>query len=857
MADYISQFTGSEIDQRLAKVPQLETAVAGKQATLVSGTNIKTINGQPVLGSGDMQIQSGDTNAVKYVAQTLTDEQKAQARANIDAASLEDIADMDFVTAATLPTASASTMGHIYLIGPDANNNYDRYFTQEDGSSYSWVSLGSTQIDLSTYATKEEVTQLEAKVDGLAEVNIDPASVSSADCYINSQNQWMVGNANSHGKIVAVLPGRTITIKANATNQSIIALVKGTTPVNGASVDYATGESKHIISSGDELTLTIPSDAVYLWFSTANYANDLTPQSIKIVGQTGLSTRMDDAEEEIEELNEEVGLLNGEPIVKTFPVTHGSNTFEYFSLKANTQYKFVLSLDSALGSDSSFSIRQGNTVLYSDTIQSGESGTTAILPANGVLPSDLDNVYMTLYDASYTNKVATLTLSVLTSPTDKKLGDKVGFVKSVNLFDKTNPAIISGKYITTTGFASASGYRISHPIPVTPGVTYKFPKGSGLGTNNNVAVVDASNNFVTYKAGTVSGDYIEVTAPEASQYIAINLGNQAGFLDTCMFCKSSDYPGTYTPYYTMVDPQYSLDASKLIGQIPESSASNPLKGKIISFNGDSICYGAGYAGGYGKIIADRNEMVYENRGVAGGTIEAESYYYVAWENGGTTYYTRMLRPIPGTDKAYTNTAQTEGETAIDAYSQQNGTITIGGVVYTFSSADSSAKHWICRDVLNMRSDADYVILEGGVNNGGAVPDHGTVSSGYAKSTIDALDDYIFAPAFERMLVNAFTRFPGKKIGYIFVHKMTTYYSSNGNTETNRYYLAKKCCEKWGVPFLDLNTEVPAFGLFPADGDAGLAYLRSQYTNGGDGWHPNEAGYKKYYCDKIEAWLKTL
>lgn len=26
---------------------------------------------------------------------------------------------------------------------------------------------------------------------------------------------------------------------------------------------------------------------------------------------------------------------------------------------------------------------------------------------------------------------------------------------------------------------------------------------------------------------------------------------------------------------------------------------------------------------------------------------------------------------------------------------------------------------------------------------------------------------------------------------------------------------------------------------------------------GDGWHPNEEGYKKYYCDKIEAWLKTL
>lgn len=30
------------------------TSLAGKQATLVSGTNIKTINGSSVLGSGDL-----------------------------------------------------------------------------------------------------------------------------------------------------------------------------------------------------------------------------------------------------------------------------------------------------------------------------------------------------------------------------------------------------------------------------------------------------------------------------------------------------------------------------------------------------------------------------------------------------------------------------------------------------------------------------------------------------------------------------------------------------------------------------------------------------------------------------------
>ena len=161
MADYQSQFTGPQIDQRLA-------AVTDKQDRLVSGTNIKTVGGQSILGIGDIPIQAGDTNAVQYVAQELTEAQKQQARANINAASLADIQDMDFVTATERPTASASTMGHIYLIGPDANNNYDRYYTQESNGTYSWVSLGSTQIDLSTYATKAEVSQLQQEVHNLS-----------------------------------------------------------------------------------------------------------------------------------------------------------------------------------------------------------------------------------------------------------------------------------------------------------------------------------------------------------------------------------------------------------------------------------------------------------------------------------------------------------------------------------------------------------------------------------------------------------------------------------------------------------------------------------------------------------------
>lgn len=49
----------AEIEQVIGEVAALQTDVEGKQDTLVSGTNIKTINGESVLGSGDIVISGG------------------------------------------------------------------------------------------------------------------------------------------------------------------------------------------------------------------------------------------------------------------------------------------------------------------------------------------------------------------------------------------------------------------------------------------------------------------------------------------------------------------------------------------------------------------------------------------------------------------------------------------------------------------------------------------------------------------------------------------------------------------------------------------------------------------------------
>ena len=65
MAEYKSAYTGEQIDAGIGKAntavqpADLNSALASKQNTLVSGVNIKTINDESILGSGNIVIQGG------------------------------------------------------------------------------------------------------------------------------------------------------------------------------------------------------------------------------------------------------------------------------------------------------------------------------------------------------------------------------------------------------------------------------------------------------------------------------------------------------------------------------------------------------------------------------------------------------------------------------------------------------------------------------------------------------------------------------------------------------------------------------------------------------------------------------
>ena len=126
-----SEYDDSDIRKLIS---DLTSEVDTKQDLLVSNTNIKTINGQSVLGSGDIvvgNIVTEDSSSelddvevatfVKYVTQSLTDTQKAQARTNIGAASVSDLSGY-VITSFTVFDLLSIPVGGMEQIQPDPDD---------------------------------------------------------------------------------------------------------------------------------------------------------------------------------------------------------------------------------------------------------------------------------------------------------------------------------------------------------------------------------------------------------------------------------------------------------------------------------------------------------------------------------------------------------------------------------------------------------------------------------------------------------------------------------------------------------------------------------------------------------------
>lgn len=158
-------------------IPDLETIRSGAAAGTTAAAALTALEAaiaakytKPASGIPEADLDANVQAALvlaRSAVQSLTNYYTKDQIDDITAAIAAAVNSNGGVVVTALPTASSNTLGNIYYVGPDANGYYDRYVTSYDGSAYSWIPLGNTEINLANYATKEEVSQLEQKVTGL------------------------------------------------------------------------------------------------------------------------------------------------------------------------------------------------------------------------------------------------------------------------------------------------------------------------------------------------------------------------------------------------------------------------------------------------------------------------------------------------------------------------------------------------------------------------------------------------------------------------------------------------------------------------------------------------------------------
>lgn len=382
-------------------------------------------------------------------------------------------------------------------------------------------------------------------------------------------------------------------------------------------------------------------------------------------------------------------------------------------------------------------------------------------------------------------------------------------VSSANLFDTTTA--VDGYYMGTRGTPSANTSCYYAYIPIKAG-TYSFYVNKGLfGANaNKIPLFSANKTYIqqaTAELGTGETQRTPATLviTQAMYESGVRYVGWTGYLaykHLNMFIVGDSYPARFVPFFNTYN---GIDGGIDYTQTLENNA---MFGKMVLFDGDSICNGSSAndgSSGWASRIGDANSMGWRNASVGGATI----------------------------------------------------TYGISGV-----------SHYLSRYIDTIRTYypvLDYLILEGGTNDA----DH--ILSDVSKiGTLDMTDfsgnydDTTFCGALDALFYKAINYYPSAKIGFIIAPKMassdvtpTRDYGDNNN-RYKFFKIAMQACEKWGIPYLNLwdgcylNPSLSV--MYDSNLDAqGNRDAESMYI---DGQHLTAKGYD-YISPMIEAWMKTI
>ena len=235
---------------------------------------------------------------------------------------------------------------------------------------------------------------------------------------------------------------------------------------------------------------------------------------------------------------------------------------------------------------------------------------------------------------------------------------------------------------------------------------------------------------------------------------------------------------------------------------------NPLYGKKIVFDGDSICHGNLECGRipWANLIGEANAMEWYNYGIGGGTITAEVYV----------------------------------------------------------EATGKRRHWVSRNIdkiHELHPELDYLILEGGTNDADLFVNTPERLGSYKPTDYSGnYDDTTFSGALETLFFKATAYYPNARVGYIVAPKMVGINGSYVPADRRRKYFIRaiEICKKWGIPYIDLWERSQLNPALKCYYDPSVSYEENVAAGRAymDGQHLTAVGYQ-LVTPAIESWIASL
>ena len=346
-------------------------------------------------------------------------------------------------------------------------------------------------------------------------------------------------------------------------------------------------------------------------------------------------------------------------------------------------------------------------------------------------------------------------------------------IESKNKYNCNSTDNTNGKYLDYNGnLYEQAKTTITHFIDVKAGDVIRFIKNPYTSTNYGalykidgtfISNIKSSHNLTEseIRIDNWTKTLVTFTIPSDNSVSKIKLNLETSNNNKYnMVTIDEEMPTKFDKFIS----DYKLNGKKLINLTTEIEK-NVLNNKIALFNGDSICNGISgidkseptYGYGWAGRIGTKNNMIWKNYGIAGGTVCSNTYNWILvsntnnldWENN--TYYKRIGSSASSTETMYLPITQNEWDGVKDLYIRGN------------------ARHCESLDIENMYNEypnADYVILEACLNDGFNSVPKGSLSSSYN----DTFTTTTYTSAFEYMLQKSITLFPNAKIGVIIPHR---------------------------------------------------------------------------------------